>query len=115
VNINNVWECDLVDDNGISKYNDGDIYLLTVIDVFSKFIHIIPLLTKTGKAVTTAFQSIFKDPKYLKPIRRHPVWVRTVRGKEFLDKLFQGISGINYTNTSHKRTRTDLSTYSRNL
>jgi len=88
-NINDVWESDLVDVQGISKYNDGVKYLLTVIDVFFKFLHILKLKSKTGKAVTSAFQSILKDPKYLKPIRRRPVWVRTDRGKEFLNRLFQ--------------------------
>ena len=42
-NINDVWESDLVDVQGLSKYNDGIKYLLTVIDVFSKFLHIVPL------------------------------------------------------------------------
>jgi hypothetical protein len=62
-NVNDVWECDLVDVQGISKNNDGIKYVQTVIDVFSKFLHIVPLLTMTGKAVTTAFQSIFKERK----------------------------------------------------
>jgi len=62
-NINDVWESDLVDVQGLSKYNDGVKYLLTVIDVFSKFLHIIPLKSKTSKAVTSAFQTILKDPK----------------------------------------------------
>jgi transposase InsO family protein len=61
----------------------------TVIHVFSKFLQIVPLKRKTGKAVTSTFQTIFKDPKYLKPIRRQPVWVRTDKGKEFLNKSFQ--------------------------
>jgi len=88
-NINDVWESDLVDVQGLSKNKDGVKYLLTVIDVFSKFLHVIPLRSKTGKAVTTTFQSILKDPKFLKPIRRRPVWVRTDRGKEFLNRSFQ--------------------------
>jgi transposase InsO family protein len=78
-----------VDVQVLSKYKDGVKYLLTVIDVFSKFLHIIPLLTKTGKVVTTAFQTIFNYPKYSKPIRRRPFWVRTDRGKESLNKTFQ--------------------------
>jgi len=78
-----------VDVQGLGKYNDGVKYLLTVIDVFSKFLHIIPLKSKTCKAVTTAFQSMLKDPKYFKPIRRRPVCVRTDRGKEFLNRSFQ--------------------------
>ena len=104
----------------------------------SKFLQIIPLKSKTGKAVTSAFQTILKDAKYLKPIRRRPVWVRTDREKEFLNKSFQdmlkregiqfqiwktpmsnaqswrgliALSGISYTNTSHIRTRTDLLSY----
>jgi transposase InsO family protein len=88
-NINDVWESDLVDIQGLSKYNDGIKYLLTVIDVFSKFLHIVPLKSKTGNAVTLAFRTILKDPKYLEPIRKRPVWVRTDRGKEFLNKSFQ--------------------------
>jgi len=137
-NINDVWESDLVDVQGLSKYNDDVKYLLTVTDVFSKFLHIILLKSKTGKAVTSAFQTILKDPKYFKPIRRRPVWVRTDRGKEFLNRSFQDMlrrkgiqfqickipdvkcsvverayrtTRISYTNTSHIRTRTDLLTY----
>jgi len=34
--IEDVWECDLVDVQGLSKYNGGIKYLLSVIDVFSK-------------------------------------------------------------------------------
>jgi hypothetical protein len=87
-NTKDVWESDLVDVQGLSKYNDCIKYLLTVIHVFFKFLHIIPLKSKTGKAVTSAFQSILNDPRYLKPIRRRPVWVRTDRGKEFLNRSF---------------------------
>jgi hypothetical protein len=88
-NINDMWESDLIDVQGLAKYNDGVKYLLSVIDVFSKFLHIVPLKSKTGKDVTSAFQSILRDPRYLKPIRRRPVWLRTDKGKEFLNKSFQ--------------------------
>jgi len=81
------WECDLVGVQGLSKFNDVVKYL-TVTDIFSKFLHIIPLITKTGKAVTMAFHSTFKGPKYLKSIRRRPVWVRTDTGKELLNRSF---------------------------
>jgi hypothetical protein len=88
-NINDVWESDLVDVQGLTQYNDGVKNLLTVIYDFSKFLHLIPLKSKTGKAVTSAFQSILNNPKYLKPIRKRPVWVRTDRGKDFFNKSFQ--------------------------
>ena len=61
-NISDVWECDLFDVQELSKYNDGVKYLLTLIDVFSKFLHTIPLIRNKGKAVTTAFQSILRTP-----------------------------------------------------
>jgi len=46
----------------------------------------VPLRCKIGTAVTSEFQSIFKEPKY---IRRRLVWVRTDKGQEFLNNHFQ--------------------------
>ena len=44
----------------MSPYSDsGYKYLLAVIDVFSKYGWIVPLKTKTGKEVATAFQKLF--------------------------------------------------------
>jgi len=51
--------------------------------VFSKYLHSIPLRTKTGKEVAPALESIFRDPKYTKPIRRRPVWVRPEKRRVF--------------------------------
>ena len=81
VNITDVWECDFDNVPGLSKYTDGIKYLLSVIDVFSKYLHVVPLKSKTGPCVTSAFES--------KPIHMGPVWVQTDRGKEFLNRPFQ--------------------------
>jgi len=51
--------------------------------------HSTPLRTQTVKVVAVALESIFRDPKYTKPIRKRPVWVRTDKGKEFLNTQFQ--------------------------
>jgi len=48
------------------KFNDNYKYILSVIDVFSKFVYVIPLKSKTGTDVGSVFLSIFKDPKYSK-------------------------------------------------
>jgi transposase InsO family protein len=80
-----VWECDLVDVQALSKHNDNFKYILSVIDVFSEFLYMIPLKSMTGTAVTTAFQSILPQG------RRRPIWVRTDRGKEFLNEKFQAM------------------------
>ena len=42
-NLLDVWEADLVDVQAFSKFSDNYTYLLTVIDVFSKFLHIVHL------------------------------------------------------------------------
>jgi len=88
-NIEDVWEIDISDLTSLKKYNNNYRYLLQVIDEFSKYLHSVSLRTKTGKEVAAALQSIFRDPKYTKPILRRPVWVRTDKGKEFLNTLFQ--------------------------
>jgi hypothetical protein len=49
----------------------------------------VPLKSKIGTAVASAFESILKTPKYSKPVQRRPVWVSTDRSKEFLNKTFQ--------------------------
>jgi len=86
-NVGGVWECDLLDVQSYAKYNDNYSYILYVIDVFSKYLYLIPVKTKSGPAVTSAFRSIFDDKPQI-PSRR-PIWVRTDKGKEFLNKDFQ--------------------------
>jgi hypothetical protein len=87
--IDDVWEIDILYLSSVKIYNDNHRYLLQVIDVFSKYLHSIPLHTKTGKEVKSAFVTLLQEPKYTKPIRRRPVWVRTDNGKEFLNTQFQ--------------------------
>src|SRR5699024_4747987 len=58
------------------KYNDGVNYLLTVIDVFSKYAWVQPLYSKRGSDVKAAFEEIFKE--------RVPLNMQTDKGKEFL-------------------------------
>jgi hypothetical protein len=72
-----------MDVQNLAKYNDKLMYFLSVIDVYNKFLHIVPPKSKTAPAVASAFTYILNDP------RRLPIWVRTDRGKEFLNKTFQ--------------------------
>jgi transposase InsO family protein len=80
-----------MDLSSLKKYNDIYKYIQHVIGVFSKYLLSVPLRSKTGAAVTSAFKAILQDPIYSKPIRRRPVWVRTDKGKEFLNADFQGL------------------------
>ena len=52
--VDDIWTADLV-----SRSNKGYKYLLTVIDVFSKYDWIVPLKIKTGKEVALAFRKLF--------------------------------------------------------
>jgi len=79
----NVWECDMVDVQALGKFNHYYKHIITVIDVFSKFLHLVPMNSKRGTAVPLAFQSTFDDH------RRRSVWVRTDKAKGFLNKYFQ--------------------------
>lgn len=54
------FEVDLVD-VGFVKQNDGFRYLLTCIDVLSKYAWVVPLKTKSAQHVTEAFESILKE------------------------------------------------------
>ena len=59
VNVNSideVWASDLIDMQAFSKDNNGIKYLLTVIDMFSKFVWIIPLKRKTGPKLQPHFR-----------------------------------------------------------
>lgn len=73
--IDETFGADLADMNYWKEYNKKYRYILTVIDIFSKFAWAIPLKSKTGKEVTEAFETIFKH--------RVPENLWVDRGKEF--------------------------------
>jgi len=75
-----------LDVQAYAKYIYKHRYILSVIDVFSEFLYLFHVKTKSGSAVTSAFRSIFDDPKNNSPC---PVWVRTDKDKEFLTTNFQ--------------------------
>ena len=59
--VDDIWAADLVDMSPFFRSNKGYIYLLTVIDVYSKYGWIVPLKTKTGKEVAQAFRKLFRN------------------------------------------------------
>lgn len=87
--IDDTWQADLIDLQSLSKENQGFKYLLTVIDVFSKFAWVRPLLNKNNAALISAFESIFKK-SLRKPKRLH-----TDDGKEFTGSSFQKFLQLN--------------------
>ena len=81
--VDDIWAADLVDMKYYSRTNKGYKYLLTIIDVFSKYGWIIPLKNKSGPETVRAFTELW-DEKGQKP----PKLLWTDKGKEFDNKLF---------------------------
>jgi len=78
--IDELWQADLVDLGLLSNENDHYRYLLTCIDVFSKYARVEPLKNKNGKSLTDAFSKMIVD-KYCKLLQ-------TDKGTEFLNGTF---------------------------
>ena len=58
--IDEQWVADLIEVGNVAKSNRGHRYLLTVVDLLSKYAWVEPVKSKTGKDVTTAFEKILK-------------------------------------------------------
>jgi len=80
---NELWEADLVQMLHLASVNDNYKYILTVIDVLSKFAYAVPLKNKTPDEVIRAFQHIF-DTWNVTPKLLH-----TDKGGEFLGHKIQ--------------------------
>ena len=74
------WAADLVDVQKLKRENRGTNYLLTVVDVFSKYAWVLPIKQKTGPQVAAALATLFKTSK------RSPQKLQTYDGKEFYNK-----------------------------
>ena len=81
--VDKIWAADLVEMLQYSKWNKGIKYLLTVVDVFSKYGWIVPLKDKKTESVSLAFDCIFKKSK------RKPEKLWTDNGSEFISKHFK--------------------------
>ena len=77
--IDSVWQADLADLRSISRENDNYVFLLIVIDVFSKYLWVVPLKNKKSTTVKDAFEKIFVKG-------RIPKKIHTDQGTEFFSK-----------------------------
>jgi hypothetical protein len=90
------WQADLCDMRHLTKENDGYNYLLTVIDVLTKYAWVQPLKTKDAHSVKTAFVVIMD--------KRQPRHIMTDKGKEFVNakmkNFFEGRNINFYTSNN---------------
>ena len=75
---------DLADTQLISKFIKGFRFLLSVIDIFSKYVWVIHLKDKKGASIVDVFQKILDKSKGRKP---NKIWVD--KGSEFYNNSFK--------------------------
>ncbi|XP_026830902.1 uncharacterized protein LOC113563443 [Ooceraea biroi] len=91
-----LWQADLVEMRPYSRFNRGYHYILTVIDVLSKYAWAVPLKSKGGSETAATIAQIIRESK------RCPKNLQTYMGKEFYNTDVQRLTrkqDINYYST----------------
>ena len=97
------WQADLVDVSNLKKDNDGITFLLTVIDVFSKWAWCVPLKNKSASSLVMAFRELLSDIK--------PMTLQTDKGLEFRNRSFQALlkkHGVHHFSTHNEETKASI-------
>ena len=84
----NIWGVDLADMQSLSKYNKGIKYLLYAIDLFSKYIWVVPIKDKKGISIVNGIKKIIAEGR--KP---NKIW--TDQGSEFYNNAFTDFLKLN--------------------
>ena len=79
----NIWGADLADMQSLNKYNKGIKHLLCAIDLFSKYVWVVPIKDKSGVRTVDAFQKIISEG------RRKPNKIWFDKGSEFYNNSFK--------------------------
>lgn len=85
--VDETFQADLVEMIPYAKQNRNFKYILTVIDIFSKYAWAIPIRNKTGKDVANAMQLVFDE-------KRYPKNMHTDMGKEFYNTYFKKLMDL---------------------
>lgn len=109
--IDEQWQADLVDVASLSQHNGGIRFLLTCIDIFSKYAWVVPLNDKTGMSLIKAFKRILRDG-------RKPRLLQTDKGTEFTNSRFQSFlkkENIEFFTTQNERKASVVERFNRTL
>jgi|SRR5277367_3214980 len=96
---NELWEADLAQMLTEAPVNDNYKYILTVIDVLTKFAYAIPLKNKTPEEIIRGFRQVFVQAQ------DHPKLIHTDKGGEFLGRRVQNF--FKQKNIKHYVTQND--------
>ena len=85
------WSADLIDKSSLSKYNNNYKFILTVIDIFTKYAWANPLKNKSGLSITNGFKIVLSEHPQggSEPRKPEKLWVD--RGSEFYNKTFKSL------------------------
>lgn len=75
--VDDQWQTDLADMQQLSRQNQGYKYILTIIDIMTRYAWAQPLKSKRGQEVAAAFKRVFHQDK------RIPKRIQSDQGKEF--------------------------------
>jgi len=78
--IDQQWQADLADMQSLSKQNKGYNYILTCVDVLSRYAWAVPVRTKSKKDMLQAMKNLLRNAHPRKPKR-----LQTDHGKEFFN------------------------------
>ena len=109
--IDHQWQVDLADVTTLSKSNNGYRYILTCIDILSKYAWTYPMKNKTGSDVIKIFDKIFKDG-------RVPIKLQSDGGREFNNSVFKKYmkeKGIQYFITRNETKCSIVECFNRTL
>ena len=79
----NIWGADLSDMQLMSKYSKGIRFLLCFIDLFRKYVWVVPLKDKRGISIVNSFQNILDNSKR----KSNKIWVD--QGSEFYNNTIE--------------------------
>ena len=100
-----------MDVSSLAHFNKGYKFLLTCIDVFSKFSWVVLLKNKTGESLVNGFQIILDTG-------RSPKKLQTDKGTEFLNRNFQSFlkeKNIHFFNTNSELKASAVERFNRTL
>ena len=100
---NHQWQADLVDLSKLKKDNDGYVFLLTVIDVFSKRAWCIPLKNKSASSLVMALKGLL--------VNIAPTTLQTDKGLEFLNRSVRRLlkeHGVHHFSTHNEETKASI-------
>ena len=88
--IDELRQLDLVDLSKLARENDGYKFILSVIDVLSKYGWLLPLKSKHGEEIKVELT------KLLEKTKRRPVMIQTDKGTEFMNLPLQNFLKKHY-------------------